>query len=35
MWEVPDWDAQGSLGRLLAQQARTDKKLITEKVEGV
>ncbi|CAG5181100.1 uncharacterized protein ALTATR162_LOCUS9593 [Alternaria atra] len=35
MWEVPDWDAQGSLGRLLAEQARTDKKLITEKVEVV
>jgi hypothetical protein len=35
MWEVPQWDAQGSLGRLLAQQAKTDKKIITEKVEQV
>jgi hypothetical protein len=35
MWEIPEWDAQGSLGRLLAEQARKDKKLITEKVESV
>jgi hypothetical protein len=35
MWEIPEWDAQGSLGRLLAEQARNDKKLITEKVESV
>ncbi|CAN9197966.1 unnamed protein product [Alternaria alternata] len=35
MWEIPEWDAQGSLGRLLAEQARNDKKLITDKVESV
>ncbi|RYN97919.1 hypothetical protein AA0120_g2582 [Alternaria tenuissima] len=35
MWEIPDWDAQGSLGTLLAEQAKKEKKLITERVESV
>jgi hypothetical protein len=35
MWEIPDWDAQRSLGMLLAEQAKKEKKLITERVESV
>lgn len=35
MWEIPEWDAQGALGRVLAEQAKHEKKLITEKVESV
>lgn len=34
MWEVPEWDAQGSLGRLLAEHAGRQKKLIRQKVES-
>jgi hypothetical protein len=35
MWEIPEWNAQDSLGRLLAEQAKNEKKLITARAESV
>jgi hypothetical protein len=35
MWEVPDWDPQGSLTRLLAGQANTDEKEMDKGIEEV